>query len=134
MATLNIPAAVSTITVRKSWAASNHALVQAYVDSLVEGIAFVKNNKEAALEIMQKYIKFNDPAAYEEAYDLYYAGANPIIPNDPFPRPGQFTDIVNRSRQSNASIKSYDLNNLLDPSFVQSAVDRGLAKWPTAGS
>lgn len=128
MSPLDIAAAVSTVTVRKSWAAANRSTLQGYVDSIVQGIAFAKNNKDLAMQIMHKYIQYPDPAMYDDAYNYYFGAADPVIPNQPLPRPDQFTDSQTQLASTNANIASFDLSQLLDPSFVQSAIDRGLDK------
>jgi hypothetical protein len=58
------------------------------------------------------------------AYDYYTAN---VLPPLPYPRAEQFADIVAQLTETNESVRSFDVNSMLDASFVQSAADRGLA-------
>ena len=67
----------------------------------------------------------DDDAAIERAYDLYQ---QQTYTPTPFPRPELWEDAKWVLGAKNAKVKDYDVSQLVDPSFVQSAVDRGLNK------
>jgi hypothetical protein len=74
---------------------------------------------------MKTYLKIDDTRKLSDAYD-YWVGKT--MPTLPYPKADQFTDSVAVIAEKNPAAKNYDLNKLLDPSFIQSAADRGLDK------
>jgi hypothetical protein len=58
-------------------------------------------------------------------YDFY---VGQVYSTAPFPRPEMCRDSVAELAESNPNLASFDVSSILDPSFVQSGVDRGLAK------
>ncbi|HLY66403.1 MAG TPA: hypothetical protein VKU60_12785 [Chloroflexota bacterium] len=83
-----------------------------------------KKDKPFAIEIMKKYLKMEDARLLDDAYNTYMLRVTPALP---YPKPEQFTDSIAQLAQKNPKAKSFDLSKLIDPSFVQSAADRGLA-------
>lgn len=125
---LDIPGDVSGLVVRKSWLATHRDVMQRFIDAEVEAIAYAKKNPAQTQQIMRDNIQYPSDEMYDTAYNYFYQGNDPVIPSQPFPRPDQFNDSVSQLAQANPSVSSYDLSQLLDTSFVQSAVDRGLDK------
>jgi NitT/TauT family transport system substrate-binding protein len=120
-----LPNSNTTEMVRRSYINSNRDVVQKYVDSLVQGIARDKKDKPFAVNVLKKYFKSDDDNAMGVAYD--YA-INKVIPSQPFPKAEQLKDAKDVIAQKNPKVADLDLTKLVDPSFVQSAVDRGLDK------
>jgi hypothetical protein len=58
-------------------------------------------------------------------YDFY---AKLVTQTQPFPKPEMFADAQAILGAKSDKVKSYDVTKMLDTSFVQSAVDRGLDK------
>jgi len=125
LAQLSLPASNNGIVVQGSWLAGHRDEAQKIIDSNVEAIARVKKDKPFALQVMQKYLKIDDQHKLNAAYD-YWVGTT--MPDLPYPKAEQFTDSVAVIAEKNPAAKNYDLNKLLDPSFVQSAADRGVNK------
>jgi NitT/TauT family transport system substrate-binding protein len=125
LAALELPASNNTIVVGGPWLAGHHDEVQKYVDSLVQSIARLKKDKPFAYDVIKKYLKLDDQKLLDATYDYYIAKVTPSLP---YPKPEQFTDTVAQIAQKNPKAKTFDLNKLLDTSFVQSAADRGLDK------
>ena len=119
-----LPAANTTIVVSRSYLNDHRAVVQQYVDALIESIARMEQDKAFTVGVYKKYFKSDDDAAMQATYDFF---VGEVIPAQPFPRPEQFADAVQQLSQKNAKVRDVDLSKLLDPSLVQSAVDRGLA-------
>jgi len=125
LSSLDLPASNNGIVVTGSWLASHRAETQKYIDSYIQSIGRVKKDKPFALDVMKTYLKLDDTRKLQEAYD-YWVGKT--MPDLPYPKPDQFVDSVAVIAEKNPAAKSYDLNKLLDPSFIQSAADRGVNK------
>jgi len=91
----------------------------------VQSIARVKKDKPFAVSVLKKYFKSEDDNAMSVAYD--YA-VSKVIPSQPIPKPEQLKDAQDVIAQKNEKAKGVDLSKLVDPSFVQSAIERGLDK------
>ena len=59
-----------------------------------------------------------------DAYDAYVG----LFPTAPEPKPEHFETARTILTRTNAAVANIDLNRLIDPSFVRSAVSRGLAR------
>lgn len=125
LSTLDLPASNNGVVVQGAWLAGHKAEAQKYIDSYVQAIARVKKDKPFALQVMQKYLKMTDTRKLNAAYD-YWVGKT--MPTLPYPKANQFTDSVAVIALKNPAAKTYDLNRLIDPSFIQSAADRGMDK------
>jgi hypothetical protein len=82
------------------------------------------------VQVAAKYLDESDQTLVGRTYDYF---VQTVTPSQPYPRPEQFADVLAALAQRNEAARSIDLNKVLDPSFVQSAVDRGLDK-PTAAA
>lgn len=51
-----------------------------------------------------------------------------MIPSAPFVRADQFADAIQTLGKTNEKVRTFDVKKILDESFVQSAIDRGLDK------
>jgi NitT/TauT family transport system substrate-binding protein len=120
---LNLPSATSTLTTHKAFIQSNRGTVQKFVDSLMEAAAREKSDKVFAEQVMSKYLKLDDKAALDAAYDFF---ALKMLPDVPDVRADQFKDSVEQLGKTNSKILSIDLNSVVDDSFVQDAAKRGL--------
>ena len=121
-----LPAANTGIIVQRSFAASNKATVQAYVDATVIARAKMAQDKAGALEVLDKYFakKLGDNGG--RAFDFFIGGKSPVTPVYPNTSSDQFKDAVDILGATNDKIKTVDLSKLLDSSFVKSAQDRKL--------
>ena len=75
--------------------------------------------------LLQKYLQSEDEPGMGAAFD-YYTGS--ILPGLPFPRVEQFADAQRTTAAVNPKAQEVRVESFLDPSFVQSAADRGLDK------
>jgi NitT/TauT family transport system substrate-binding protein len=122
---LGLPSATATLTAKKSWVAANHATVQKYVDSLLEAVKREKTDKAFTEQVMGKYLKLDDKPSLDAAYDFF---AGKILPDEPHATAAQFKDTVESLGKTNPAIKAVDLSGVIDDSFVQDAVKRGVGK------
>lgn len=126
MSQLKLEAVTQVAQTQRSWLAGHREAMQGFIDGLVEANARIRKDKAFTLEMMHKHLKYDDERMYEVAYQYYFAGG--AIPPLPFPKPTQFADSIKVLSEKNPKVRSLDLSKILDPSFVQSAADRGLDK------
>jgi NitT/TauT family transport system substrate-binding protein len=124
LAALGLPAVTLGLVVQRSYRDSNQATLQAYVDSIVEGIARARGDRALALELLKQNLNIESDQDLNVTYD--YFTSQQLMPSLPYPRPEQFTDTVAVLGQSNDSLAKLNVATLLDTSFVNSAEQRGL--------
>ncbi|HLG70848.1 MAG TPA: ABC transporter substrate-binding protein [Chloroflexota bacterium] len=125
LASQKIPAANSTISVTRGYLTAHHDVVQAFVDSIVQGSARARADKAFTVNVLKKNFKSDDTNAMDAAYDFWMGE---VIPPLPFAKPEQFTTAKDDLAKQNPKVESVDPAKLIDSSFVQSAADRGLDK------
>ncbi|MCA1646391.1 MAG: ABC transporter substrate-binding protein [Chloroflexi bacterium] len=123
LAALRLPAANTSVIAQRSWLTTHRQVAQRYVDSLIEATTHLKQDKPGTVTVLKKYYKSEDDAAMAATYDFH---ANEVLASLPMPRAEQFADALDQLGQSNPRVREVDLGNLLDPTFVQDAADRGL--------
>ena len=125
-ASINVPNAFNSLTVQKSYANAHRDVVQRLVDSYIEANLREKQDKALANQVMKKYLKMEDENQINTIYS-YYTQDTVQVPV-PAPKPEQFTTYIQQLSLKNEKVKTYDINQLLDASYVQNAVNRGLTK------
>ncbi|HEY8692047.1 MAG TPA: ABC transporter substrate-binding protein [Chloroflexota bacterium] len=125
LASEQIPAANDTIVGQRSWITAHKADVQKVVDSLVQGAVRAKNDKAFGLATLKKYYKDEKDDEMVPSYEFY---ANETMPALPYAKPEQFKDAIETLSVKNEKVKGFDVNKIIDNSFVKSAADRGLDK------
>lgn len=125
LAGLKLPAANTVLVGQRSWVSANRETAQKFVDGLVLGIARMRADKPFAIGVLKKYFQSDDEEAMSGAYEFF---SGEVIPSVPAPKQEQFADAISILSDKNDKVKSLDLGRIIDPSFVQSAVDRGLNK------
>jgi NitT/TauT family transport system substrate-binding protein len=113
---------LSGITVQRSYMNANPAIVQEYVDSIVEAIALVKRDKPATVEAIKKYLEITDPTEIDYIYDYF----SRIFLSEPLPKPELFKDMVDSLAETNEKVRGFDISKLIDSSYVESSLSRGL--------
>lgn len=122
---LNLPVANQEVAAQRTWLAGHGDLMQKYVDSIVEATARVRNDRTLAMDLLKKYLNSDDETALGASYDFT---ASEVLAPLPFPTAEQFSNVLSITTKQNPALASVDVNKLIDPSFVQSAADRGLDK------
>jgi ABC-type nitrate/sulfonate/bicarbonate transport system substrate-binding protein len=125
LASLGLPSANQSITVRRDWLASHKELMQRYVDGMVDAIRGAKQDRAKSIEILKNRLKQDDQQKLEYTYDFI---TKEDLASQPFPKVEQFKDPIDTLAKDNPKVRELDISSILDPSFVQSAVDRGLDK------
>ncbi len=125
MVAQKIPATGQGIIAQRAYVNAHKDITQKYVDSIVQAGAAAIKDRDRTVEVVKKFTHDDDTAAIGKAFDAYKA--NTYTPT-PLPRPELWADAIWVLGAKNDKIKTFDVNKLVDPSFVQSAIDRGLNK------
>jgi NitT/TauT family transport system substrate-binding protein len=125
LASQRLPSANTSVVVTRTFLNANRAVVQRYVDSLVQGIKKMKAERQFGIDVLKKYFKSTDDTAMAATYDFY---AQLVTSTQPFPKPEMFADAQTILGAKSDKVKNYDVTKMLDTTFVQSAIDRGLDK------
>lgn len=124
LAAAKVPAADSALVFQRSYVNTHKAQVQAYVDSMIQAIAYARKNKDFTVGVLGKYFKSTDTPLMERTYTFFIGE---VLPDYPFPTQSLLGDAISVLSVKNPNIKSVDLAKLLDPSFVTNAQGRKLA-------
>ena len=57
--------------VTRSYLQQNRAAVKGFIKGQIEGIHYVKTNKEGSLKVLRKYLQITDAEAVEETYEFF---------------------------------------------------------------
>jgi NitT/TauT family transport system substrate-binding protein len=125
IAALNLPAATAGLVAQRSWVTSHKDQTQRYIDAIVQAIALERKDRAFEEGVMQKTFDINDPKVLDAVYQYYVQQTMAAVP---LPKLEQFKATADQVALQNPKVKDLDVSKLLDPSFVQSAVDRGLDK------
>ena len=123
LATMGLPSAAAVILTQRSWASAHRELMQKFIDSLVQATALEKKDRALGERVVRKYYKTEDERLIKYAYEYHSA----IHPPYPYPRIEQYQTITANIKQQNANAKDFNFDKVIEPSFVKSAEDRGLA-------
>jgi len=121
LASQKIPASNTAIVVQRSYLTANRAVVQAYIDAIVEGIAYANKNKDFTIGVLKKYFKSDSTEDMTRAYDFFL---HEVTPAYPMPGPDQLATSVDILAKKNPKVKDVDLAKIVDTTFVKSAQDR----------
>src|SRR5207249_653741 len=100
-------------------------VVQRVIDSTVQSIALMKRDQPTTIATLKKYLKQDDQRILDATYKFYSSGVFPALP---YPKPENFADAKLVLGQQVPKALGFEVSTILDPSFVQSAADRGLDK------
>ncbi|MBV8087444.1 MAG: ABC transporter substrate-binding protein [Chloroflexi bacterium] len=125
MAAMKIPSVGQSIVAQRAYVAAHHDVTQKYVDSIIQAGVVARADRDTAIKTISKWTKVDDLEAIGVAYDLY---ERQTYTPTPLPDPALWADAKSILGAKNDAIKNYDVSKLVDPSFVQSAIDRGLNK------
>jgi NitT/TauT family transport system substrate-binding protein len=127
MAQLQIPTASTVVALTRAYLDAHREVVQEYVDGLLQAQARLKQDEPFAISVLKTYFKSQDEAAMKSTYAFFLGEA---MTGPPLPRADLFKTSASVLRQKNAAVDSIDLERLVDASFVQSAMDRGMFSPP----
>src|SRR4029077_3832401 len=77
---LGIPFLQGGLVTRRAYIRANEDTVRRVVRVIVEAIHYAKTDREAALKVMQKYLRVQDRDALEDAYESFVVKQFPRVP------------------------------------------------------
>jgi NitT/TauT family transport system substrate-binding protein len=122
LAAEGLPNLNSAMVVRRAWRDSNREVVQRFVDAEIEGLNLVRSNPDLASTSLANTLKL-DPSVANQS--THWAVAN-VYATVPLVRPEAFADSLELLAQTNEKLKDFDVNTIIDNSFVLDAQKRGL--------
>ncbi len=118
-----LAAAQTVVVAQAAYVTANKEAMQRFTDSIVEATAYQKKNRAATVAVLRKFFGNSAEKGFEEAVDFYVGQVEPALP---FPKPELWADAQAELSKTNPKVKDIDVKTLVDPSFVQSAADRGV--------
>jgi NitT/TauT family transport system substrate-binding protein len=88
--------------------------VMAFLRAFVEGIAFYRTRKAESVQMIKEFLRVNDNAIAEEAYDYY----SRITPAKPYPSAEGVRGVLEEIAVSEPAIKNAKVEHFVDASFI----------------
>jgi NitT/TauT family transport system substrate-binding protein len=123
LAEAKLPAVNTCFYTFRAYTRDHPDVVQAYADSIVQGIARLKRDKPFTVGVLKKNLKLDDERAVNAIYDFF---SQQVYPSVPLPKTENFADAIALLAEKNPQLKGFDASKIVDPSFVQQAAARGL--------
>jgi ABC-type nitrate/sulfonate/bicarbonate transport system substrate-binding protein len=123
LAALKVPAVDAIVEVRRSWLGSNRATAQRFIDSLVQSMALMRQDKAVTETSLKKNMKLEDQTAIDAVYSFFVGSVFPALP---YLQPEQFSDVMPILVKQSEKLAGYDVNKIIDSSLVKDAADRSL--------
>jgi ABC-type nitrate/sulfonate/bicarbonate transport system substrate-binding protein len=121
----HIDAAFSVVTFRKAFIQQHPDLVQKMIDSIVDGVRYMREHKPETIAALKSRAGLDDPALLEATYDrqLHLLAKAPSISKD------FLADAVRYVPKGAPPLTDELVAGALEPRFVDDAVRRGLANY-----
>ena len=110
--TWNLPIAGSGVQTTASWVKDNRETARRFIKSLVEAIALMKQDKQAAFRGMAKWYNITDP----EIQEMIYRGAEEM-PRKPYPAVDGIKETM--KLYDSAEMRKHKPEDFYDDSFVR---------------
>lgn len=120
---LGIPFLQGGLVTRRAYVKSNEDTVRRVVRVIVEAIHYAKTNREAALKIMQKYLRVQDREALEDAYESFVIKQFPRVP---YPVPPAVQVIFDLASSRDPRAKTADPHGFIETRFVRELEQNGV--------
>lgn len=114
----HIPAAMTGFAIQDSYLSGHRDVVQRAVTSILEAIKMEKSDKAFTEQEMAKYMGVTGTGEADYTYQFY---AKTLAPSVPVPAIDQFAATKTALAQKDSRVGSVNLNDLVDPAFVQTA-------------
>jgi len=119
---LSIPFLQGGLVTRRAYIKSNADTVRRVVRVIVEAIHYAKTNREAALKVMQKYLRVQDRDALEDAYESFVMKQFPRVP---YANPAAVQAIFDLAAARDPRAKTADPQGFIDMRFVRELEQSG---------
>ena len=114
----------TSIVTRRKTIQDDRDTVSRFVRSHVEGIAFLKQNKEFSLKVLTKYVKTTDPEFLEGSYAIFKQD----FISAPYPITKGLEATYDYVAQTRPDIRSHKPEEFVDVSFVAELDKSGFIK------
>ena len=114
----------TSIVTRRKTIQDDRETVMRFVRSHVEGIAFLKQNKEFSLKVLTKYVKTTDPEFLEGSYALFRQD----FISAPYPITKGLEATFDYVAQTRADIRNHKPEEFVDASFITELDKSGFIK------
>jgi NitT/TauT family transport system substrate-binding protein len=111
------------VIVSAALSAEQPAVVQRFVYALIEATALAKRDRGLTKQVLREHLPSADEPALDETYELF---VQRLAPQVPYPAAKGMQHVLPVLLESEPRVSAVDPALLLDPSFVQRAVDTGL--------
>ncbi len=110
MAEMGIPYSMNMIAVQRDYLRRNPEPVENMVRAYVDGLGFMRRNKERALKIIAKYARLSDSRGIEQFYN------DAMTYLDPIPRadPEAVQTILEFMGKKNVAVETFQDNSIID--------------------
>lgn len=125
LADFKLPATGQIVVMPRAYITAHRPVAQKFVDSLMQGLTRIRQDKPAAIASLSKWMKLQDQARLNLTYDYF---TSTVFPAVPYATPDQFAKEIARVSQATGKLQNFDMSSVIDSSLVKDAVDRGLAK------
>jgi NitT/TauT family transport system substrate-binding protein len=119
---LGIPFLQGGLVTRRAYIKANEDTVRRLVRVIVEAIHYAKSNREAALKIMQKYLRVQDREALEDAYESFVLKQ---FPRAPYAVPAAVQAIFDLAGARDPRAKTANPQAFIDMRFVREVEQSG---------
>ena len=113
---LGIPFLQGGLVTRRAYVQAHEDTIRRLVRVIVEAIHYAKTNREAALKIMQKYLRVQDREALEDAYESFVLKQ---FPRAPYAVPAAVQIIFDLAGARDPRAKTADPQGFIDMRFVR---------------
>lgn len=119
-----VPASDNTLVTTRTYLSANKAVVQRYVDSLIQALGRARKDKALGVQVMKKMLDLTDDRTASETYDFYFGSIFPI-----YPHPDLVAFEASRKAlvATNPKVSDLDVRKVVDDSLVADAEKRGVA-------
>jgi len=111
------------LVTRQSFIRTHEDTIRRTVRVFVEGIHYAKTHKEAALGIMQKYLRFQDREALEDAYESFVVKQ---FPKTPYVSSTSVQTIFDLAAARDPRARTADPQGFVDSRFVKELEQNGV--------
>ncbi|HLG72908.1 MAG TPA: ABC transporter substrate-binding protein [Chloroflexota bacterium] len=118
-----IPYEQATIATSRAFTKSHPDEVLAFVRSLTESVKYIKDHRPETLASLKKFLKTDDDAFVNEAYDYYVTGG--VFPRELGVSEAGIQTLLDLVGETNPAAKQKKPADFIDNSFVKKLSDEG---------
>jgi hypothetical protein len=112
------------IVTREAIIKTKRPMVTKFGRAIVEGVHYIKMDKEGTKAIIGKYTKLTDPEGLERTYKNYTS----VLLDVPYPDPAGIKTLLDDMAPKNPKAAAADPKSFVDQSFVQEMETSGFIK------